>query len=85
MGKALAGKATLQQLESTPASDVEADRCHKIYHEPEWIRQFFVEHVLRHHNRGKPTKRIVSDLDATDDPLHGKQERRFFHDYYDTC
>jgi hypothetical protein len=26
------------------------------------------------------------DLDATDDPLHGKQEGRFFHGYYgDYC
>ena len=25
---------------------------------------------------------IVIDLDATDDPLHGKQEGRFFHGYY---
>jgi Transposase DDE domain group 1 len=25
----------------------------------------------------------VLDLDATDDPLHGHQEGRFFHGYYD--
>jgi len=25
---------------------------------------------------------IILDLDATDDPLHGKQEGRFFHGYY---
>jgi hypothetical protein len=29
------------------------------------------------------TEQIILDLDATDDPLHGHQERRFFHDYYD--
>lgn len=29
-----------------------------------------------------PSTEILFDLDATDDPLHGKQERRFFHDYY---
>ena len=28
-------------------------------------------------------KEIVLDLDATDDPLHGHQEGRFFHGYYD--
>ena len=33
---------------------------------------------------GKPPKEIVLDLDATDDPLHGHQEGRFF-DGYDDC
>ena len=32
--------------------------------------------------RRRPS-RIVLDLDATDDPLHGHQEGRFFHGYYD--
>ena len=31
----------------------------------------------------RPPKEIVLDLDATDDPLHGQQEGRFFHGYYD--
>jgi hypothetical protein len=26
---------------------------------------------------------LVLDFDATDDPVHGKQEERFFHGYYD--
>ena len=30
-----------------------------------------------------PPKWIVLDFDATDIPLHGNQERRFFHGYYD--
>jgi hypothetical protein len=30
-----------------------------------------------------PSAEIILDLDATDDPLHGHQEGRFFHDYYD--
>ena len=29
-----------------------------------------------------PPKRIILDLDATDDPLHGNQEGRFYHGYY---
>ncbi|MXW36386.1 MAG: IS1380 family transposase, partial [Chloroflexi bacterium] len=29
-----------------------------------------------------PPGEVVLDLDATDDPLHGKQEGRFFHGYY---
>ena len=31
----------------------------------------------------KPPEHLVLDFDATDDPVHGKQERRFFHGYYD--
>ena len=30
-----------------------------------------------------PPQQIILDLDATDDPLHGHQEGRFFHGYYD--
>src|SRR3954471_12590986 len=33
--------------------------------------------------RVKPPREIVLDLDATDDPIHGHQEGRFFHGYYD--
>ena len=32
---------------------------------------------------GAPPAEIILDLDATDDPLHGQQEGRFFHGYYD--
>jgi hypothetical protein len=31
----------------------------------------------------RPPQQIVLDLDATDDPVHGEQEGRFFHGYYD--
>ena len=40
-----------------------------------------MELFLDAHDR--PPKEIVLDLDATDDPLHGHQEGRFFHGYYD--
>jgi hypothetical protein len=33
-------------------------------------------------HRAAPSE-IILDLDATDDPLHGHQEGRFFHGYYD--
>ena len=32
---------------------------------------------------GDPPAEIVLDFDATDDPVHGHQEGRFFHGYYD--
>lgn len=31
----------------------------------------------------RPPKELILDFDATDDPVHGHQERRFFHGYYD--
>jgi hypothetical protein len=30
-----------------------------------------------------PPRKLVLDFDATDDPIHGEQEGRFFHGYYD--
>ena len=30
-----------------------------------------------------PPEELVLDFDATDDPVHGRQENRFFHGYYD--
>ncbi len=45
------------------------------------IERLFVALFLNAH--AKPQREIVIDLDATDDPLHGHQEGRFFHGYYD--
>ena len=45
------------------------------------IERLFVELFLDAH--ATPPEEIVLDLDATDDPLHGAQEGRFFHGYYD--
>ena len=30
----------------------------------------------------KPPKRLILDFDATDTPVHGEQDQRFFHGYY---
>jgi hypothetical protein len=40
----------------------------------------FVDVFLAAHPQAPP--QIILDLDATDDPLHGSQEGRFFHGYY---
>jgi hypothetical protein len=74
----LAGKSTLNRLE---LSRPEPTRYHKIAHDAEAIEQLFVTLFLEAHRT--PPKQIVLDLDATDDPLHGHQEGRFFHGYYD--
>jgi hypothetical protein len=39
-----------------------------------------VDLFVEAHN--KPPKQIILDLDATDDPIHGHQEGRFYHGYY---
>jgi hypothetical protein len=49
--------------------------------EPAAIEALFVDLLLEAHDR--PPQQIILDLDATDDPLHGDQEGRFFHGYYD--
>jgi len=50
-------------------------------HDGPAIERLFVELFLDAHQ--KAPRQIVLDLDATDDPLHGHQEGRFFHGYYD--
>ena len=45
------------------------------------IERLPVDLFVEAHRR--PPKQIILDLDATDDPLHGHQEGRFFHGYYD--
>jgi hypothetical protein len=79
-GHALAGKSTLNRLELTPADATAASRYQKIVYDGSAIAQLFVDHFLDAH--ATPPSRIVLDLDATDDPLHGQQEGRFFHGYY---
>jgi hypothetical protein len=74
----LAGKSTLNRLE---LSRPEPTRYHKVSHDAAAIEMLFVDLFLEAHRR--PPSQIVLDLDATDDPLHGNQEGRFFHGYYD--
>jgi hypothetical protein len=74
----LAGKSTLNRLE---LSRSDPTRYHKISHDPAMIERLFVDIFLE--AAKKPPRQIILDLDATDDPLHGNQEGRFFHGYYD--
>lgn len=75
----LAGKSTLNRLE---LSRERPDRYRKIAANGAAIKALFVDLFLDAHPR--PPSRIILDLDATDDPLHGNQEGRFFHGYYDS-
>ena len=74
----LAGKSTLNRLELSRA---EPTRYHKVSHDAAAIETLFVDLFLEAHARAP--EQIILDLDATDDPLHGRQEGRFFHGYYD--
>ena len=79
-GKPLAGKSTLNRLELTPAEADAGSRYKKIVYHPERVDRLFVDVFLEAH--ATPPACVVLDLDATDDPLHGHQEGRFFHGYY---
>ena len=72
----LAGKSTLNRLEHTPKTD--DDRYRKLSVDESAMKELFVG--LKRH--ATPPQRIILDLDATDDPIHGEQEGRFFHGYY---
>jgi hypothetical protein len=74
----VAGKSTLNRLE---LSRDEVRRYHKISHDGAAIERLLVDLFLEAHEQAP--EEIVLDLDATDDPLHGHQEGRFFHGYYD--
>jgi len=74
----LAGKSTLNRLE---LSKPEPDRYHKISVDESAVETLLVDLFLDAH--AKPPKQIILDLDATDDPLYGDQEGKFFHGYYD--
>ena len=74
----VAGKSTLNRLELSRA---EPTRYHKIAYDAAAIEALLVMLFLEAHER--PPEQIILDLDATDDPLHGHQEGRFFHGYYD--
>jgi hypothetical protein len=76
----LAGRNTLNRLELSAAEASSEDRYKKIAYDDEAIGRVFVEAFLNAHET--PPERIILDLDATDDPLHGSQEGRFFHGYY---
>ncbi|MDD5295315.1 MAG: IS1380 family transposase [Rhodocyclaceae bacterium] len=77
--QALAGKSTLNRLEHAPDTR-EGSRYHKIGHDPAAFESLFVDLFIEAH--AAAPDEIVLDLDATDDPLHGQQEGRFFHGYY---
>lgn len=67
---ALASAPTLCRLENS------ADR------ETAWaMHGVLIDQFIASYDR--PPKKLTLDVDATDDAVHGRQEGRFFHGYYD--
>jgi len=79
-GQALAGKSTLNRLELSPKEGAGRQVYKKIGRDEEAMDRLMVDVFLEAHPEA-PAE-IILDLDATDDPVHGSQEGRFFHGYY---
>src|SRR5258707_1571650 len=76
----LAGKSTLNRLELAKEPASRKERYKKIVLDHAAVDHLLVEVFLQAHQEAP--EEIILDLDATDDPLHGQQEGRFFHGYY---
>lgn len=79
-GHPLAGSSTLNRLELSTPDTAPDDRYKKIAANPAALDRLLVDVFLE--SQRKPPREIWLDLDATDDPLHGHQEGRFFHGDY---
>src|SRR5712675_3801124 len=78
LAEPLAGKSTLNRMELGASTK---DRYKKITFWKEAMDELLVKVFIESHESA-PAE-IVLDVDTTDLPLHGKQEGRFFHGYYD--
>ena len=79
-GEQLAGKSTLNRLELTKSTVSVKERYKKLVADTTAMDALLVDLFLDAHEQ--EPEEIVLDVDATDDPLHGAQEGRFFHGYY---
>ena len=80
-GHALAASSTLNRLELSLPEEACRHRYKKVVADHEALERLLVDLFLESH--GEAPEEIVLDLDATDDPIHGHQEGRFFHGWYD--
>jgi len=80
-GKALGGKSTLNRLELTGPKAGPHSRYKKIVFNEASAACFLVDSFLA--AVGEEPSEIIVDLDATNDPVHGEQEGRYFQGYYD--
>ena len=81
-GKALAGKSTLNRLELGSAEGGPLHPYKKVILSPERVDDLLLELFCESQRKlDCAPKELIIDLDATDDPLHGEQEGRFFKAY----
>ena len=76
--EALAGKSTLNRME---LGDGTPNRYKKITFWRDAIDDLLVDVFLEAHSAAP--EQIVLDIDTTDFAIHGEQEGRFYHGYYD--
>jgi hypothetical protein len=79
-GNPLAGSSTLNRLELSDPVSAAGHRYKKVAADAAALDRLLVKVFVESYE--KPPREIWLDLDATDDPLHGHQEGRFFHGYY---
>src|SRR5450755_1470151 len=79
LAEPLAGKSTLNRME---LGSGKKDRYKKITYWKDSIDELLVKLFIESHCEAP--EQIILDVDTTDLPLHGKQEGRFFHGYYDS-
>ena len=79
-GRPLASASSLNRLELSRPDKASGHRYKRIPADVASLDRLLVELFLEAYEEAP--EEIVLDLDATDDPLHGDQEGRFFHGYY---
>ena len=79
-GRPLASASALNRLELSRWDQAAGDRYKRIAADWGKLDRLLTDVFLEAHDQ--PPEEIWLDIDATDDPLHGNQEGRFFHGYY---
>ncbi len=83
-GHALASPSTLNRLELGKPDKAQTDRYQRIVADPDKMDNLLLDINMEIIElSGNKPKHIVLDIDTTDTELHGEQEGRFFHGYYD--
>ncbi|MCB9831329.1 MAG: IS1380 family transposase [Planctomycetes bacterium] len=80
-GRPLASSSTLNRVELSRSGEASKDRYRRIELSSDAVDELLVDLFVESH--ADEPEEIILDFDATDDPIHGRQEGRFFHGYYD--
>ena len=81
-GKGLAASSTLHRLELSHPEIAASDRYCRIALETEEVDDLFMTLFIEAHDEAP--EEVILDFDATDDRLHGNQQGRYYHGYYDS-